>query len=620
MIKSFTFILLLLFNLAFAKAQLGFCNGQSGAVIFSEDFGQGTTNGPALPNSVTSYTFVNNGVQDGEYTISSNMQQLGSFWDAPDHTGNPNGKMLIVNADFNAGIFYQTPISGLCENTPYEFSSWVINVLSSNNPCGANEIPIQVRFEIWDSTDTTLLADGVMNPRGSDPAPSWVRYGLTFTTATGQNGCILKLINEGIGGCGNDLAIDDIEFRPCGDQTSIINATGSNSTTICENDPGTSVILTATASTSIFSTPAYQWQVNTGGNFTDIAGATNSTYTTPVLNTNTAYRVKVAEDAVNLNNSQCINFSEIFEFERIIVDLAVSLSDPFISCNGELEDLIVSISPGLEANWYDSPTGGTLVNEDSIDYSTTVPGTYYVETRDIASGCISSSRVPVNYIFEDSPVVNSEDFLICPGDTAFLDTQSPGNSYEWSTGETTSIIQVNAAGNYICEVINAAGCSSTAIFNVEVVELPIIEELVVNDNQLTIVLENSGNFQFSINGRDWTTTNTFDITTFLQVVARVRDDQGCDVVTQEFLRIDIPKYFTPNNDGFNDTFEIRGIDRFPQARLEIFDRYGKLLNQINNLEVGWDGLYRNQPLPSDDYWFKLYYNDQIISGHFALKR
>ncbi len=620
MTKSYLIVVFIFFNLAFAKAQLGFCNGQSGAIIFSEDFGQGTTNGPALPSSVTSYTYVNNGVQDGEYTISSNMQQLGDFWDAPDHTGNQDGRMLIVNADFSAGIFYQTPISGLCENTPYEFSSWVINVLSRNNPCGNGEIPIQVRFEIWDSTDSTLLADGVMNPRGSDPAPSWIRYGLTFTTATGQNGCILKLINEGVGGCGNDLAIDDIEFRPCGDETNILNSNGSDSTIICQDDPGISVNLSATATTSIFNTPAYQWQVNTGLNFVDIPGATNSTYTTPILNNNTAYRVKVAEDAVNLNNSQCVNFSQIFQFERTIVDLAVPLSDPFVSCNGELEDLIVSISPGLEANWYDSPTGGILVNEDSIDYSTTVPGTYYVETRDIASGCLSSSRVPVNYILEDSPIVNSQDFLICPGENAVLDTQSPGNNYQWSSGEITSSITVETAGTYFCEVTNSAGCSTTAVFNVDLVEIPVIQELVVIDDNLTIILENSGIFQYSINGREWTNRNTFDITTFLQVLVRVRDLEGCSIVTQEFIRIDIPKYFTPNNDGFNDTFEIRGIDRFPQARLEIFDRYGKLLKQINNLVVGWDGLYRDQMLPSDDYWYKLHYNNQIITGHFTLKR
>ncbi|MCB4800361.1 hypothetical protein LG649_16050, partial [Tamlana sp. PT2-4] len=77
----------------------------------------------------------------------------------PDHTpGDSNGRMLIINADFTAGEFYQTTVSGLCENTTYEFSSWMINLLPPSS-CGGG-IPINVKFEIWDNTDTNLLASG----------------------------------------------------------------------------------------------------------------------------------------------------------------------------------------------------------------------------------------------------------------------------------------------------------------------------------------------------------------------------------------------------------------------------------------------------------------------------
>lgn len=190
----------------------------------------------------------------------------------------------------------------------------------------------------------------------------------------------------------------------------------------------------------------------------------------------------------------------------------------------------------------------------------------------------------------------------------------------WSTGETTPTITVSSAGSYTCEVFNAAGCSSTATFNVTVLELPIIESLDLIGEELSVNLLNPGDFQFSIDGINWTTTNTFDITTFLQVLVRVRDRLGCEVVTEELTRIYIPNYFIPNSDEFHDTFKILGIDRFPGARLEILDRYGKLLSQTNDLTTNWDGTYNNQPLPSSDYWYKLYYNDQIIMGHFALKR
>ncbi|WP_124981529.1 T9SS type B sorting domain-containing protein [Nonlabens xiamenensis] len=619
--KIYLFLCLLMVS-AFAKAQLGFCTGQSGDAIFQETFGQGSTNGPALPNTVTTYRYVNSAVQDGEYTISSNMQQLNSFWNAPDHTGDQEGRMLLVNADFNAGIFYQIPINGLCENTPYEFSSWVINVLGANNPCGNTEIPIQVRFQIWDITDTNLLADGVMMERLADPSPTWVQYGLTFTTAPGQNGCILKLINEGAGGCGNDLAIDDIEFRTCGDAIDVSEPGGADTVFLCENEQGQAYTLMTTTTTSVYASPAYQWQESSDGvNYTDIPGATNPNYITPVLNSTSFYRVKVAEDAINLNNSQCVNFSNAFEFRRVVVAEPTPIQDRVVACDGENLSLEVANTNGISINWYDSTTGGTILASDTNAYSPNAAGVYYAESVDEASGCVSSSRTALTYEVNSSPSVTGADIEICPGESVVLNPGASGFSYAWSTGANTQTIEVSSAGNFTCTVTNAEGCSSTAVFNVEIIEIPMIENLELTGDMLTVVTANDdGSFLYSIDGFNYTRSNVFDISTFLQVTTYVRDTSGCEIVTRQFNRIEIPKFFTPNQDGFHDTFEVYNIEAFPGAKMEIFDRYGKLLIQINELVVGWDGTYRNQPMPSSDYWYKLYYNDQIITGHVALKR
>ena len=215
--KRLFIALMVIGSFAFAKAQLGFCSGASSEAIFTETFGSGTNSGPPLSPVQTGYRFVNSNTQDGEYTISSNLEQLNRFHTVGDHTGDANGKAFIVNASFEADQFYQTTINGLCENTNYEFSAWIINLLDgSNNVCTGMEVPVQVRFEIWDETDTNRLAQGVMDPRFAENQPTWIQYALTFTTEAGQNGCILKMINEGDGGCGNDLAIDDIIYWYCG--------------------------------------------------------------------------------------------------------------------------------------------------------------------------------------------------------------------------------------------------------------------------------------------------------------------------------------------------------------------------------------------------------------------
>jgi hypothetical protein len=133
-----------------------------GPPIFNENFGQGTANGPALVSGTTNYTYTANNPQDGFYTITNNMQRvIPASHNTGDHTGNTDGKALVINADFTPGIFYQTPVTGLCENTTYEFSAWLLNIYDPASNACPSPIPINVRFEIWDATNTRLLSSVV---------------------------------------------------------------------------------------------------------------------------------------------------------------------------------------------------------------------------------------------------------------------------------------------------------------------------------------------------------------------------------------------------------------------------------------------------------------------------
>ena len=90
-----------------------------------------------------------------------------------------------------------------------------------------------------------------------------------------------------------------------------------------------------------------------------------------------------------------------------------------------------------------------------------------------------------------------------------------------------------------------------------------------------------------------------------------------------------PKFFTPNNDGYHDYWNIYYFDNFPEAKINIYDRYGKFIKQLNPLGIGWDGYYNGEKLPSTDYWFTVDYKEININGeiemrtfrsHFSLKR
>ena len=96
---------------------------------------------------------------------------------------------------------------------------------------------------------------------------------------------------------------------------------------------------------------------------------------------------------------------------------------------------------------------------------------------------------------------------------------------------------------------------------------------------------------------------------------------GCDeVVTMEHIHFFIPKFFTPNGDSFNDTFDLKGIECFESSEVFIFDRYGKLLISAVNRDIAWDGTFINERLPSNDYWYVIKIEDQEFRGHFTLKR
>ena len=100
-------------------------------------------------------------------------------------------------------------------------------------------------------------------------------------------------------------------------------------------------------------------------------------------------------------------------------------------------------------------------------------------------------------------------------------------------------------------------------------------------------------------------------------------DYGCGIAQVDVSIIGYKKYFTPNGDGINETWKILGINSAfnAKSKVYIFDRYGKLLKQLDPLSDGWDGTYLGKPMPATDYWFRTYLEDgREFKGHFSLIR
>ena len=116
-------------------------------------------------------------------------------------------------------------------------------------------------------------------------------------------------------------------------------------------------------------------------------------------------------------------------------------------------------------------------------------------------------------------------------------------------------------------------------------------------------------YEYAINGGEFQDDPIFnDVPPGINTVI-VNDKNGCGTTEPlEFLVVGYPKFFTPNTDGFHDCWNILGIETLIDPVVHIFDRYGKLIKQLDATTIGWDGTFNGRPMPSSDYWFKMEYS------------
>jgi gliding motility-associated-like protein len=628
--KNITPAIVFLFLSTLAYGQLGFCTGSKGEPIFFETFGSGTTHGPALPAGVTSYTFHTGMPHDGEYAIYNNTNVSSSWHVSADHTPDAlsdgtNGKMMIVNAGFTAGEFYRRQVSGLCVNTSFEFSAWLMNVYDADSgSCSGTGKPVDVTFEIWNQSETVLLASGVTGPIDGASEPLWTQYALAFTMPANQTSVVLKMKNNGVGGCGNDLAIDDISFRACGDIVTITSPpiVGSTYTSLCEDNNPVSITLVANATST--APHIFQWQESVDNTiWNDIAGAVGTTYTTPGILSTRYYRTRLAQDAANLSNPYCSTLSDVFTVYFVPKpDAPVSNGDVVICSNEPVSPLSVTVGSNESVNWFSAPVGGLLLASDTTVFSPSAPGTFYAEAY-TTQNCTSDTRTPVTLTINPAVVLGDDQTIhLCQGQAATLDAGVGGLSYIWTPGgETTPSITVSGSGLYTVTATEVNGCSDSMAFHVFTHIPPVITQVLTDESTVTIVAQGDPYYEYSLDGTNYQTEPVFYNVEGGWHTVYVRDPAQCGSDDAEFFLIYIPHFFTPNGDGFHDVFEIEGMTSIQDAHVYIFDRYGKLVALLTPEHPAWDGNYNGHPLPSSDYWYSAVLQERHeYRGHFSLKR
>jgi len=341
------------------------------------------------------------------------------------------------------------------------------------------------------------------------------------------------------------------------------------------------------------------------------------------------------------NTFNCANYAQV---SLVIANNSIAPQNPVSTCDDDTTqdglyqfDLNAQVTPqvltglpnGMIVEYY-------LNTSDAISQKNPLPNIYKNTTAKqqiiyarIINGADCYGIVPVTLIVNtfSPPNFQDETAAICQGSSTNLSVASGYSSYLWNTGSTSNSIIASTPGNYSVSVTNANGCKAIKKFTVTSSGVATITGAIVNDfagneNSVLIEFTGIGNYEFSLDGSYFQDNSLFTGIAPGNYLAYARDKNGCGLsVPYTFYVLDYPRFFTPNGDGHNDVWQIKNLELFPQAVITIFNRYGKILTQLNVINPSWNGTYLENDLTADDYWFYINFGDgKIIKGHFSLKR
>lgn len=206
-------------------------------------------------------------------------------------------------------------------------------------------------------------------------------------------------------------------------------------------------------------------------------------------------------------------------------------------------------------------------------------------------------------------------------------------NYQWFlngnliSDATNYNLQADTGGLYTVVVTNSFGCDASQNFTVVESSLPVIENIEIldlsNNNIVNVTVTGLGFYEYSLDGINYFLNPSFTNVLPNIYTLYIRDIYGCGIITKEISVLGVPQFFTPNGDGYNDQWNLKGARQadYPNAKIYIYDRMGKLVAEFNPFRSGWNGTYNNVQLPSTDYWYYLDLgNGRIAKGHLALKR
>lgn len=322
------------------------------------------------------------------------------------------------------------------------------------------------------------------------------------------------------------------------------------------------------------------------------------------------------------------------------------------------EQMLTGAQTGVSITYHtdaaDLALGGNAIGSPNAFPNTANPQTVYIRMAYAATGCYVTDSMTLSIDYS-LPTGEPDNLELCDTEgTGIRQFDLSENEEYIKNGNSNSVVTYYATQQdaidkinplphlyenslpYFTETVwarleNITGCYGYGItsFTIGVLRMPEINyttevtDFTVNSNSITVYMPDGdiGNYEFSLDGRTFSNTTFFDGLVPGIYTLYIRSKDGCSSLTEKIPVLNYPKFFTPNGDGTNEVWNVAFIYFFPDAIVNIFDRYGKLIKNYRGKEPGWDGTYNGERLPSTDYWFEISFaNGRKIKGHFALIR
>ncbi|MGJ5642627.1 T9SS type B sorting domain-containing protein [Formosa sp. S-31] len=288
--------------------------------------------------------------------------------------------------------------------------------------------------------------------------------------------------------------------------------------------------------------------------------------------------------------------------------------------------------PNISISLHNSLTDAAVGSNPLPDFYSTSDSSIFIRARK-NNQCFGSGVIDL--VSKSFPAISDHDITICKSefpvaiDSGISSTLSSLYNYSWNTSDTTNTIMVTQPGVYNVTITDPTiNCSIEVKVTVNEIQFPEIANILINGSNMEVKMNhNPEHYEFSISDLYYSFSGNPYFTNLPpgKHTLQVKDIRNCNIISQDFSILSFPKYFTPNNDGYHDYWNVLGLESVTSdisTTTIIFNRFGKIIKQFKPFESnGWDGTFNGEQLPADDYWYYIKIpNGKEYKGHFTLKR